>query len=210
MMDQLLQLINEFLDKIFIYGPFWIYLVLFITAFVENIFPPIPGDFITLTGGALAASGRLNIFLVFVLVYLGGIASISLLYYLGQAKGRQFFIRKNYRFFSKNDISRLEEWFNSQGALLLIFNRFIVGARAAIAVVTGISNYNFWKMLVYVSISFWIFNGLLLFSSYVFIVNFETIEKYLHLYERIVWPIIIVIILWLIIRKIMKVKSNAK
>jgi len=209
-MEQLLQLINEFLDKIFLYGPFWIYLFLFVSAFVENIFPPIPGDFVTLTGGALAASGRLNIFLVFILVYLGGITSMALLYYLGYSKGREFFIKKNYRIFSGDDIIRLENWFIKEGAILLMLNRFIVGARAAIAVITGISHYRFWKMFIFVSISFWIFNGLLLFSSYIFVVNFETIKEYLHLYEKIVWPIIIVIALWLIIRKILKVRSNAK
>jgi membrane protein DedA with SNARE-associated domain len=190
-MEHSLQIINSFLDKLFLYGPFWIYLALFMAALIENLFPPFPGDFFAIAGGALAAAGRLNLFLVFVVVYLGGIISVMLVYKLGLNYGRQFFIRKNYRFFSANDIVRLENWFQKRGALLLILSRFIVGARSVISLVAGISRYDYSKMLIFASISFFLFNGLILFSSYIFVIEFETIARYFHLYEKIVWPILI-------------------
>ena len=167
-MEQSLNLINDFLEKLFAYGPVWIYLALMAASFIENVFPPFPGDFFTITGGALAASGWLNIFLVFIVVYLGGIASTMVVYYLGHSMGRSFFMRKNYRIFSIDDIMRLEKWFERRGALLLIFSRFIVGARAAIALVCGIGRYNAFRTFFFSSVSFWLFNGILLFSSYVF------------------------------------------
>jgi membrane protein DedA with SNARE-associated domain len=209
-MDHSLHLINEFLDKLFVYGPFWIYLALFLAAFIENIFPPFPGDFFTIGGGALAASGRLNIVLVFLLIYLGGLASFVLVYQFGFSYGRDFFIRKNYRWFSRRDISRLELWFQKRGAWLLLMNRFIVGARTAVALVTGISRYNRAKMVLFISISFWIFNGLLLFGSYIFVVKFELIAQYFHLYEKTVWPIVILLAVIFIGYKIYRVKQNEK
>ncbi|MCP4706541.1 MAG: DedA family protein [candidate division Zixibacteria bacterium] len=209
-MEQFLQLTNDLIDKLFIYGPFWIYAFLFLASFIENIFPPIPGDFITVTGGALAASGRLNIYLVFLMVYAGGILSMMLIYYLGRSRGRDFFMRKNYKIFSRDDIPRLESWFAKRGVLLLIFNRFIVGVRAVIALVAGISRYNPVKKFVFVSISFWIFNGLLLFSSYLFVINFDSVFYYLRLYEKIVWPIIIVILIIFVVIKFRRVKLNGR
>lgn len=209
-MEQFLQLTNDFIDQLFVYGPFWIYAFLFVASFVENIFPPIPGDFITVSGGALAASGRLNIIAVFLLVYAGGILSMMLIYYLGRSKGRDFFVKKNYKMFSREDIPRLENWFNKRGAVLLIFNRFIVGVRAVIALVAGISRYNPIKKFIFVSISFWIFNGLLLFSSYLFVINFDSVFYYLRLYEKIVWPIIIVIVIVFAIIKFRRVKLNGR
>ncbi len=209
-MEQFLQLTNDFIDKLFIYGPFWIYVFLFLASFVENIFPPIPGDFITVTGGALAASGRLNIIVVFLMVYAGGILSMMLIYYLGRSRGRDFFMKKNYKMFSRDDIPRLENWFNKRGAILLIFNRFIVGVRAVIALVAGISRYNPTKKFIFVSISFWIFNGLLLFSSYLFVINFETVYHYLRMYEKIAWPIIIAIIIIFVLIKFRRVKQNER
>jgi membrane protein DedA with SNARE-associated domain len=207
-MEPSLHLINDFLDKLFIYGPFWIYLALFAALFIENIFPPFPGDFFTLAGGALAAAGRLNMFFVFLTVYLGGIASIMLIYYFGYTYGRAFFIRKNYRLFSSDDILRLEAWFQRRGALLLLLNRFIIGARSAAALVTGISHYDSAKTFVYISISFWIFNGLLLFGSYIFVVNLETIIRYFHVYEKVAWSIVILIVASLIFIKLRRTKIN--
>lgn len=209
-MEQSLELINQFLDRLFAYGPIWIYLTLFLALFIENIFPPFPGDFFTLAGGALAAAGRLNIFLVFLLVYLGGILSILLLYQLGYSYGRDFFIRKNFRYFNTADIDRLEIWFRKRGAWLLILNRFIVGARAVIAVVSGIGRYDRTKMILFISLSFFIFNGILLFGSYIFVVNFDTIAEYYRVYEKTVWPIIFALLITFILFKIVRTKKNEK
>lgn len=209
-MEQSLQLVETVLDRLFIYGPVWIYLALFLSSFIENLFPPFPGDFVTITGGALAAAGRLNIVAVFVLAYAGGILSVMVLFYLGKRYGRDFFIRKNYRYFSADDVRRMESWFARRGAVLLIFNRFIVGARAVVALVAGISRYRTDGMFVFTSVSFWMFNGLLLFSSYVFIVNFETITHYYRLYEKIVWPMVLVLAIGIVAWKIKKSRSYGK
>jgi membrane-associated protein len=207
-MEQSLQIINSFLDKLFIYGPFWIYLALFMAALIENIFPPFPGDFFTIAGGALAAAGRLNIILVFLVVYAGGIISISLVYKFGLVYGRQYFIRKNFRFFPAADIVRLEKWFHKRGAMLLILNRFMVGARSIIAIVAGIGRYEYSRMLIFASISFFLFNGLLLFSSYIFVIEFDVIAEYFHAYEKTVWPIIIVIVIGFIVYNIFRLKKK--
>ncbi len=209
-MEQSFQLVNNFLDKLFVYGPVWIYLALFIALFIENIFPPFPGDFFTLTGGALAAAGRLNVYLVFLMVYLGGIASVMVVYYFGLKVGRGFFIRKNYRFFSAKDVVRMEDWFQRRGAYILLLNRFIVGGRSVIAIVAGISRYSPALMLLYTSVSFWIFNGLLLFGTYIFVVNFETIVYHFHIYEKIVWPVVLLIGATIVYLKLRKNKSNEK
>ncbi len=209
-MEQSLQTINNFLDGLFIYGPFLIYLALFLASFIENIFPPFPGDVFTLAGGALAAGGRLNIFLVFLSVYVGGILSVFLIYKFGYSMGRGFFLRKNYRYFSRDDIARLEIWFKKRGRLLLILNRFIVGARSAIVLVTGISRYDLFQTLIFISLSFWIFNGILLFGSYVFFISFEAIAAYFQMYEKIVWPIIILLALGIVFHHLRKINRNVK
>ncbi len=207
-MEQSLQVINAFLDHLFVYGPVWIYLTLFAASFIENIFPPFPGDFFTLAGGALAASGRLDILIVFIMVYLGGIGSVMVVYYLGYHFGRDFFIKKNYRVFSADDILQLTKWFERRGAILLLLNRFIVGGRSVIALVTGISRYNPIRTFIFVSISFWLFNGLLLFSTYIFVINFEVIARYYKMYERIVWPIIILLAVGIVILKIRRMRRK--
>lgn len=209
-MEQTFNLIHDFLETLFNYGPVWIYLALIVASFIENIFPPFPGDFFTIAGGALAAAGWLNIFLVFAMVYTGGIGSTMVVYYLGKKYGRTFFMKKNFRFFPVTDIVKMEEWFGRRGGIILVFSRFIVGARAALAIVGGMSRYGGQKFFWLSSISFWIFNGILLFSSYIFVVNFETIAEYFHTYEKIAWPIIIGVIIILVAIKVRNIIRNGK
>lgn len=206
-MEHSFELINEFLANLFAYGPIWVYLILIAASFTENVFPPFPGDFFTLAAGALAAAGWLNIFLVFLMVYVGGIGSTMLVYYLGYKYGRGYFLKRDYRLFSAADILRLEVWFNRRGGLLLVFSRFIIGARAAITLVAGIGKYNPVKFCLFSSISFWIFNALFLFSSYIFVIGFDTIAHYFRAYEKIAWPIIIIAFILLVIWKIRKLKK---
>ncbi len=209
-MEHSLHLINEILDELFAYGPFWIYIAIGVSSYIENIFPPFPGDFVTITGGALAAAGRLDVAWVFFVAYAGGIGSAMTVYYLGRRFGRSFFIGKNYKYFSANDIKNMEAWLNRRGTLLMLFNRFVVGARTVIMLAAGIGNYKAFRAFALISISFWLFNGLLLFSSHLFIVNFDTIAHYFHLYERIMWPVIIIIMVAIIVKKIHGMKKNGR
>jgi len=209
-MEQSLQLVNNLLDQAFSYGVIWIYLTLFVAAFIENIFPPFPGDFFTLTAGAIAASGRMNVWIAFGTITCGGVASVLVIYFLGKNLGRDFFIRKNYRLISRDDIFKLEKWFNRRGAMLLLFNRFIVGARAAVALIAGMSRYNFGQMTVLMSISFLMFNGLVIFSGYLFVEKFDLITRYFHTYEKLAWPILIIVVILFIVYKIKTWKRDGK
>lgn len=209
-MEQSLHLINDFLDRLFAYGPFWIYVAIGVSSYIENIFPPFPGDLVTITGGALAAAGRLEAAGVFIAACLGGMSSAMTVYYLGRKHGRQFFLNKNYKYFSANDINKMEAWLKRRGTLLLLFNRFVVGARTVIMLVAGLGNYRASRTFALISISFCIFNGILLFGGHLFIVNFDTIAHYFRLYEKIVWPMIIVVMAALVIKKIYGIKKNDK
>ena len=136
--------------------------------------------------------------------------AVFLIYKFGYSMGRGFFLRKNYRYFSRDDIARLEIWFKKRGRLLLFLNRFIVGARSAIVLVTGISRYDLIQTLIFISLSFWLFNGILLFGSYIFVISFESIAAYFQMYEKIVWPIIILLALGLIFHHLRKINRNVK
>ena len=63
--------INQLLDFIFTYGPFWVYLALFAACFIENVFPPFPGDSFIVGAGALVAVGRLDLATTVVTIIFG-------------------------------------------------------------------------------------------------------------------------------------------
>jgi len=116
-----------------------IYFSLSVSAFVENIFPPFPGDTITAYGAFLVGSGRLDFLWVYISTTIGSFLGFMSLFWVGLYVGRRFFIEQDYRFLKAKDIINAEEWYRKYGYLLIGFNRFLPGVRSAISVAGGIS-----------------------------------------------------------------------
>jgi membrane protein DedA with SNARE-associated domain len=92
--DQILEIIrsqNEFI----IYG------LLLLGAFVENVFPPFPGDTTILAGAFIAGQGNIEYWGVLLSVVIGGVAGGMILYFIGKSKGRDYFMRSKYKYFGK-------------------------------------------------------------------------------------------------------------
>ena len=110
-----------------------------VSAFVENVFPPIPGDTITAFGAFLVGTQRLSFVGVYVATTLGSLIGFMFLFWVGGLLGRRFFIERDYRFFRARDIMRAEEWFQKYGYFLILMNRFFPGIRSVISIAGGIS-----------------------------------------------------------------------
>ncbi|HKK20812.1 MAG TPA: DedA family protein [candidate division Zixibacteria bacterium] len=200
--------INHLLDLIFTYGPVWVYAVIFVACFIENIFPPFPGDSFIVAAGGLAAVHRLNFVFAFSLVVAGGLASVMVIYGIGRRFGRDFFLEKNYKVFSADDIHRAENAFDKYGAPILIFSRFVVGFRSALTLVAGISDYKAGRMLLYSLISYMLFTGLVMYLAAKLVENLHGIVEYFETYNKIAWPILILIVLLLILYKVKTLKKD--
>jgi membrane protein DedA with SNARE-associated domain len=120
--------------------PDWlVYLLLAASAFVENVFPPIPGDTITAFGAFLVGTGRLDFMGVYLATTIGSVIGFLFLFWLGLLLGRRFFVERDHRFFKAKDILRAEEWFRKYGYWLILMNRFLPGVRSVISIAGGIS-----------------------------------------------------------------------
>ncbi|MEA1979365.1 MAG: DedA family protein [candidate division Zixibacteria bacterium] len=208
MTESILQ-ISEYLDYLFAYGSLWVYLVIFIACFVENLFPPFPGDTFILAGGGLVAVGRLELLITVITILSGGICSVMILYFFGKRYGRDYFLKKNFKYFTANDIKVIEEKFSKWGGLILLLSRFFIGVRSALAVVAGISRYNFSKLILYTLISYCLFAGLLIYLAIALVENFDKIISYIKTYNLIFWPILTIVICWFVYVKIKNVRLRA-
>ena len=120
----------------------FLYIFLFISAVVENLFPPIPGDTITALGAFLVGTGRLSYILVYLTTTAGSVIGFLLLFFLGRFLEREFFLERDYRFFSRESILKAEKWFGNYGYRVVLANRFLPGIRSVISLVSGISLLN--------------------------------------------------------------------
>ena len=201
--------LSHLLDSIFHYGAFWVYATILVACFIENIFPPFPGDTFIVAGGGLVGMGRLDLVTTLIVVIAGGMTSVMIVYVFGRQYGREYFLRKNFRYFSAADVVRMESWLAKWGAVILVFSRFVVGARSAIAVAAGIGEYSQVKMFVYSLVSYIIFAGLLICASMQLVGNLPLIEEYFSLYNKIIWPILGVLALSYVVYKYLKVRKSS-
>jgi membrane protein DedA with SNARE-associated domain len=131
-----MEIILEYLDSL---PDYLIYVVMGVSAFVENLFPPIPGDTIVVFGAFLVGIGRLDLFWVYFSTTIGSLSGFMSLFWIGRYLGRRFFIERDYRFIKAKDIIKAEEWFRKYGYFLIVLNRFIPAIRSVISVAGGIS-----------------------------------------------------------------------
>ncbi len=154
-----------------------LYFLLGLSAFVENIFPPIPGDTITAFGAFLVGTGRLSFMGVYVSTTLGSLAGFMTLFWIGALLGRKYFIEKDYRLFSADSIVQAEKWFRKYGYFLILLNRFFPGIRSIISLAGGISSLGTLRVSLLALISAGVWNLIWIAVGYSLGNNWEMVEE---------------------------------
>lgn len=196
---------ETFLDLINALPDTLIYFCLFLSAFVENIFPPIPGDTITAFGAFLVGMGRLNFLGVYISTTIGSLLGFLALFRIGGYLGRSFSREKNFRFFKQEDMLRAEAWFWKYGYFLILLNRFLPGVRSVISLVGGMLRLKTSKVVILALISGAVWNLLWMLMGYALGNHWETviarISKIMLKYNIAVLIIFVLLALFLLIRK---------
>jgi len=203
---------NDLLILIEKINPIYIYLILFGMAFLENIFPPLPGDTFTIIGGYLAAAGKLGLLLTLTSVTIGTMLSVMVVYCFGYCRGREYFSRKRFWFFNAGDIRRVQSWFGRYGFWTVLVSRFVVGGRVAIAVSAGMSKYPAVQMTVFSLISTVLFHGTLIALAYLMHAYLSELVKGFNLYSKIILVFLgALVIIWIVflVRRIKHGKKKA-
>jgi len=192
--------VNDTANWVLSLGAGWIYLLVLVASFVENVFPPFPGDTVTVVGAALATTDELSFALVFAAAYLGGITSTMLIYRFGYTHGHTYFMKRDLRFFPREKILEFERWLAERGWPLIAVSRFIVGFRTVVALSAGIARWPFWRMAFFSSVSFWLFNALLMTVTYYFVDNLPLLVKYIKTYQEVFYVVVALVVVYAIWR----------
>jgi membrane protein DedA with SNARE-associated domain len=169
--------VEKFLNELRSLPDFLIYFFLGLSAFVENLVPPIPGDTITAFGAFLVGAGRLSFAGVYISTTVGSLLGFLTLFWVGGFLGRHFFIERDYRFLRAKDIIKAEEWFGRYGYFLILFNRFMPGIRSAISLAAGISRFRTLPVAVLSFLSCAAWNLIWIFMGHTLGAHWETVEK---------------------------------
>jgi membrane-associated protein len=142
--DLLLHVDRYLLDLVSTYGN-WAYAILFLIIFVETglvIWPFLPGDSLLFTAGAIAATGALDVRIVFVLLLAAAVAGDALNYALGRAVGTRVIYlsatdRRWGRWINPGHMARAKEFFEQHGGKAVVLARFVPIVRTFVPFVAG-------------------------------------------------------------------------
>jgi membrane protein DedA with SNARE-associated domain len=186
----------------------WILIIAFATTLIENIFPPAPGDSILVFMGTLIGIKSGSFIEILLAASAGSTLGFAVMYYLGLKFDKVIIDSDKFKFISRNAITKVESWFEKYGFWMIIANRFLSGTRAVISFFAGMSKLNFTITIILSAISSLIWNSILLGFGNAFGDNWQLIDKYLSLYGKIIFPIVILIVLSFIVYQFYKSKKN--
>ncbi|MBT3228981.1 MAG: DedA family protein [Candidatus Marinimicrobia bacterium] len=201
MLESLLSFIEQ--------SPAWlIFLAVFLASYVENIFPPIPGDTILLFGAYLVGRGDLSFSMAMGTTLLGSVLGFLTLYVVGYRYGRRFMYSTQQTWFSPSSLKRVEGLFEKWGYGVVLINRFLAGLRSVVGLFSGIGKLNIWKIIILSTISSLLWNGTLIWLGSTIGENWEQIGVYLNRYNTTVSILIVTIIASFLIHRYLIVKDN--
>lgn len=176
-----------------------IYVIIFLSGYLENCIPPIPGDSVTVFAAIMVGTGRLNYFAVFFAATAGNLAGFMTMYQVGRFLGKKFFLEKNYKFFPRERIEETEAWFNKYGYRIILFNRFLSGFRSVISVFAGMTHLRRRKIIPLAFLSACMWDGFIIYGGFLVGDNFDEI---LNRYNTVVLTVVLLAIAIFLLRKI--------
>jgi membrane protein DedA with SNARE-associated domain len=152
--------------------------------FLENVFPPIPSEFIMPLAGFTTTQGQLNFVGVVIAGTLGSVLGALPLYYLGRLLGEERLKQLADRYgkwltVSAAEIERADRWFDRHGAKAVFFCRLVPGIRSLISIPAGISGMNLAQFLLYTALGTGLWAGILAYLGRLLGENYEQVNRYL-------------------------------
>ena len=143
--------IDRHLSEIIVDYGTWTYLVLFTIVFIETglvVFPFLPGDSLLFAAGALAATGSLNVWVVFGLLAAAAILGDTVNYWIGNRVGPRVF-KEDVRFLKREHLERTQKFYEKHGGKTIFLARFIPIIRTFAPFVAGVGTMRYGKFIGY-------------------------------------------------------------
>jgi membrane protein DedA with SNARE-associated domain len=175
-------------------SPAWFYTILALSAFVENIVPPIPGDTVTVFAAYIVGRTQQGFLGVLLSTTAGSTIGFMTLYALGRWIPKDFFVRRDFRFLPASSFLAAEEWFQNHGYWIVLANRFLSGFRSVISIVCGVYRLPWPRVLVLSFLACAAWNLLLIYAGYTLGANWKAIDRILGDYSRLMLALAVLLV----------------
>jgi membrane protein DedA with SNARE-associated domain len=158
---------------------------------VENLFPPIPSEFVMPFAGFLAGRGQLSFWGAVGAGTLGSVLGAIVLYYVGLWAGEpavRLAIRRYGRYWliSEADLDRSISFFERHGDIVVFSARVIPLVRSLISLPAGMSRVPLWRFLIFTTLGSAIWTTILCWAGLLLGENWDSILVFVKQYERVI------------------------
>ncbi len=184
--------------------PLGVLALMFLIAYIENIFPPSPSDVMLVFAGTLIGLGTIDFVPSLIVATLGSTLGFMTAYVLGRYFEQHVVSGRFSRFLPANAIHQVEGLFRRFGYGVIVANRFLAGTRAIVSFFAGMSKMNLAVTTVLCAVSAAVWNSVLLYLGVIFANNWQVAAEYLAMYSKVMTVIVVaavVIFLWRYFRK---------
>jgi len=203
-------MIEKILEFISTQSPLWIYIILFFFSFIENVFPPAPSDLIIIIGGTLIVTHTIHFVPTLLLTTTGSLLGFMTLFYLGSQLDKKVIRSGKIKFISITSLEKAEKWFLKYGYFIILANRFFPGIRSIISFFAGLSELNITRTALYALISSLVWNTGIILLGVAFGKNIDKVDKLLSTYSNIVLIIVALVILFYLLKSMLRKKKAIK
>jgi membrane protein DedA with SNARE-associated domain len=160
------------------------YVGIFILMLVESVFPPIPSELIIPFAGYVAATGRLNVWLVLLTATAGSIVGMLPWYIAGRLFGLDRLRWLADRFgrimtLNAEEIDTATHWFHRYGPVIVFVGRLIPLIRTLISIPAGLAAMPAWQFLTFSTLGALLFNSVLVGAGFILAEHYEAVEVFL-------------------------------
>jgi membrane protein DedA with SNARE-associated domain len=128
---------------------------------LEDFGVPAPGETVLIAAAFFAGLGHLNIFIVFLVAFIGAVLGDNIGFALGEYGGHPLVERfGKYVFLTPERIKKAEAFFNRHGGKVVVIARFVEGLRQANGIIAGLSEMKWIKFITYNAIGAALWVGL--------------------------------------------------
>ncbi|MCW3792684.1 DedA family protein [Paenibacillus sp. SZ31] len=198
--------ITDFMEQ---YGYIGIALIIAL----ENVFPPIPSEIILPFGGFMTTYTSLTLPGVIIAATIGSVLGAVILYGIGLLIDVERLEKIVERWghvlrIKKEDIHRVDAWFDKYGMWTVLFCRMVPLVRSLISIPAGMSNMKFGLFLLFTTIGTLIWNVILVSVGAALGASWESILHFMDVYSIVVYVILAIIVIGCIIWWIRRSKKQ--
>lgn len=163
-------------------------LLLGLSALLEYVFPPFPGDTVTLFGAFLVTRFGWSVTKVFLSVLVGSGLGAMVDFAFGHWVGERY---RDGRLFKspalRARIDQVLDAFRRHGEVYVVLNRFLPAVRAVFFVAAGMARLRAWRVLLFALISAALWNALIIGAGYAVGANWSRITALFRTYSIVAW-----------------------